>query len=223
MDDLGLLLSQVITDDELESSLHGIHPNLVLPNMDASYEMDIFPENEDDPLDLADEGFLSMLEDTAMNITPRSDSLATPSNSDVENPNPRSSVESRDFVPVQEQVELFNGDSLLPIYRRSNKTLGTRMVAEEIVNGINPSLIAKLVPHQPKDTLFPPIHVHALIYETGAVVHAPKVSPKFPFSSFIKMPLESRKAGSKFPYFPYFCRKNRKNGENSLLLPYFGP
>ena len=115
MDDLGLLLSQVITDDELESSLHGIHPNLVLPNMDASYEMDIFPENEDDPLDLADEGFLSMLEDTAMNITPRSDSLATPSNSDVENPNPRSSVESRDFVPVQEQVELFNGDSLLPI------------------------------------------------------------------------------------------------------------
>ena len=72
-------------------------------------------------------------------------------------------------------------------------------------------------------TLFPPIHVHALIYETGAVVHAPKVSPKFPFSSFIKMPLESWKAGSKFPYFPYFCRKNRKNGENSLLLPYFGP
>ena len=61
------------------------------------------------------------------------------------------------------------------------------------------------------------------MYETGAVVHAPKVSPKFPFSSFIKIPLESRKVGLKFPYFPYFGRKNRKNGENSLFPPYSGP
>ena len=37
-----------------------------------------------------------------------------------------------------------------------------------------------------KHTLFPRIHVHATVYETGAEVHAPKVSPNIPVSGIIE-------------------------------------
>ena len=157
-DDFGFLLSQAIYDGDL----NGIQPNLVLPVMESRNEedVDIFPVNEEDPLALAEEeGSISIPGD----ITPEPDPLAAPglikhvsdalatevisSDSDIEQTS--IATESQDLV----QVELFNEDSLLPIYQRTNKSLGTKIVTENIVNGIDPSRISKLVPHQPADNV----------------------------------------------------------------------
>ena len=58
--------------------------------------------------------------------------------------------------------------------------------------------------------------MHAIMYETVAVVHAPKVSPKYPFCSFMKIPLKRPKSG-------FSAGKIRRNGENSRIPPYCGP
>ena len=53
----------------------------------------------------------------------------------------------------EEIIEYFNGDPLLPIYERRQKPLATKVVAAGIENGINNSLIAKLIPHQPAENM----------------------------------------------------------------------
>ena len=78
----------------------------------------------------------------------------------------------------------------------------------------------------------PRIHVHATMYETGAVVHAPKVSQKFLFFGFMKVHFVSYvHATVEDPKFCYICsaflhkqqRKNRiKRSEFVIKLHYLG-
>ena len=76
-------------------------------------------------------------------------------------------------------------------------------------------------------TVFPRIVVHAPIYETEAMVHAPKVSPKSTF-----FPPQKNRAISyisactcRGPKFCYHCRgcTYTKSGKWQIILCFFGP
>ena len=50
--------------------------------------------------------------------------------------------------------QYFSDDPLLPVYQPGISTpFASKVIAEEIINGVNPELIAKLVPHQPADNV----------------------------------------------------------------------
>ena len=50
---------------------------------------------------------------------------------------------------LEKKLLYFSDDPLLPVYQPDISTLeASKVIADEIINGVNPELIAKLVPHQ---------------------------------------------------------------------------